>query len=198
MTMTRKITEPQRQLLERAAGEPITDAAAVDAGVSHALIHKNLIIWLPAQGEGSRLIVTQQGLAALAAVNARRAATAVEDAGACPPRADVAHARRLAKIGEPIGDAMADAGPTSVALSASLPGGKLGVLAALLQRAEGACVGEMMAATGWQAHSVRGAMSGGLKKKLGLVIESEKAAAGRVYRIVGGEAASLDPSGRGP
>jgi hypothetical protein len=41
-----------------------------------------------------------------------------------------------------------------------------------------------MAATGWQAHSVRGAMSGALKKKLGLIIESEKAAAGRVYRIV--------------
>jgi len=45
-----------------------------------------------------------------------------------------------------------------------------------------------MAATGWQAHSVRSAMSGALKKKLGLVIESEKAAGGRVYRIIDGSA----------
>ena len=37
--------------------------------------------------------------------------------------------------------------------------------------------------TGWQAHSVRGALSGALKKKLGLIIISAKTEAGRVYRI---------------
>jgi hypothetical protein len=37
----------------------------------------------------------------------------------------------------------------------------------------------MMGATGWQAHSVRGAISGALKKTLGYEIVSE-----RVYRIV--------------
>ncbi len=57
------------------------------------------------------------------------------------------------------------------------------MLVALLQRPEGASVGEMMAATGWQAHSVRGAMSGALKKGLGLTIESAPNEAGRVYRI---------------
>jgi hypothetical protein len=65
-----------------------------------------------------------------------------------------------------------------------LPKGKLGVLVALLRRPEGACVEDMMVATGWQAHSVRRAMSGAMKKKLGLAVESEKAAAGRVYRII--------------
>ena len=40
-----------------------------------------------------------------------------------------------------------------------------------------------MAATGWQPHSVRGAMSGALKKKLGLSILSHKTDAGRTYRI---------------
>jgi len=54
----------------------------------------------------------------------------------------------------------------------------------LLLRPEGASVEDMMAATGWQTHSVRGALSGGLKKKLGLIIESEKTATGRVYRII--------------
>ena len=62
------------------------------------------------------------------------------------------------------------------------------MLVVLLNRPEGACVEDMMVATGWQAHSVRGAMSGALKKSLGFIIESEKAAAGRVYRIIDGAA----------
>ncbi len=63
------------------------------------------------------------------------------------------------------------------------PSGKLGQLVGLLQRAGGATLDDMVAATGWQAHSVRGAMSGSLKKKLGLAITSVKTDAGRVYRI---------------
>jgi hypothetical protein len=42
----------------------------------------------------------------------------------------------------------------------------------------------IVAATGWQAHSARGAMSGALGKKLGLVVTSAKEdGRGRVYRI---------------
>lgn len=48
----------------------------------------------------------------------------------------------------------------------------------LLRRQEGASIEEMMAATSWQSHSVRGFMSGTLKKKLGLELISEKDAAG--------------------
>ena len=65
----------------------------------------------------------------------------------------------------------------------SRPGGKLGTLVGLLGRPDGARIDEMTAATGWQAHSVRGAISGSLKKKLGLIITSEKSEQGRVYRI---------------
>ena len=54
----------------------------------------------------------------------------------------------------------------------------------LLRRPEGATIEEITAATEWQSHTVRGAMSGALKKKLGLAITSEKMdARGRVYRI---------------
>jgi hypothetical protein len=42
----------------------------------------------------------------------------------------------------------------------------------------------MTTATGWQAHSVRGVMSGVIKKKLGLDIVSEKLNGGRIYRII--------------
>jgi hypothetical protein len=54
---------------------------------------------------------------------------------------------------------------------------------ALLQRTKGATLDELVAATGWQSHTVRGAMSGALKKRLGLTIVSEKVETrGRVYR----------------
>ena len=54
----------------------------------------------------------------------------------------------------------------------------------LLRRPEGATIEEIANATEWQSHTVRGAMSGALKKKLGLAITSEMVdARGRVYRI---------------
>ncbi len=54
----------------------------------------------------------------------------------------------------------------------------------LLRGPEGASIEEIVAATAWQSHTVRGAMSGALKKKLGLSITSEKVEErGRVYRI---------------
>jgi hypothetical protein len=57
-------------------------------------------------------------------------------------------------------------------------------LIALLQRPSGATIADLVAATGWQVHSVRGVMSGALKKRLGLTITSEKGDGDRVYRIV--------------
>ena len=67
---------------------------------------------------------------------------------------------------------------------AKRPSGKLGALAALLETDTGTTIEAMMEATGWQAHSIRGAISGSLKKKLGLEILSEKTKTGRIYRIV--------------
>ena len=65
------------------------------------------------------------------------------------------------------------------------PGTKQALLIDLLKRKKGATIDEAMAATGWQAHSVRGAISGALKKKLGLTVTSEPTdERGRVYRIV--------------
>jgi hypothetical protein len=71
------------------------------------------------------------------------------------------------------------------------PESKLGVLIGLLGRTEGATITELAQATGWQSHSVRGAMSGALKKKLSLSITSETVPErGRVYRIATQEAVS--------
>ncbi|MDP2431802.1 MAG: DUF3489 domain-containing protein [Pseudomonadota bacterium] len=55
---------------------------------------------------------------------------------------------------------------------------------AMLKRPEGATIPQVMAATGWQAHTVRGTFAGAFKKKLGLNLISEKVQGGdRVYRV---------------
>jgi hypothetical protein len=60
---------------------------------------------------------------------------------------------------------------------------KQATLIKLLARPGGATIDEMAKATGWQRHSIRGMMSGVLKKRLGLSIASEKEERGRIYRI---------------
>jgi hypothetical protein len=75
-------------------------------------------------------------------------------------------------------------------------GTKQALMIELLRRPEGATVEQIAAATGWQHHTIRGAISGALKKKLGLTVEAtrtrevgpNKAGAkgsSTVYRITG-------------
>jgi hypothetical protein len=69
------------------------------------------------------------------------------------------------------------------------PGSKTAAVLALLQRAKGATLTEIMQATSWQAHSVRGFISGTLGKKMRLTVTSTKRADGaRVYSVAKGEA----------
>jgi len=57
-------------------------------------------------------------------------------------------------------------------------------LLTLLSQAEGASIEEMMQATDWQQHSVRGFLAGTVKKKLGFWLATSKAAGDvRRYRI---------------
>jgi len=76
--------------------------------------------------------------------------------------------------------------PKAAATKASTPraASKQAKLIEMLKRPEGATIDEIVKALDWQAHTVRGAMSGALKKKLGLKVESEKVdGRGRVYRV---------------
>jgi len=64
------------------------------------------------------------------------------------------------------------------------PGTKLAALVVALRRPEGSTNLQLILATGWQPHSERGAISGLLRKRLGLNVTLTRNAAGeRVYRI---------------
>ncbi len=64
------------------------------------------------------------------------------------------------------------------------PGTKLAAMVVALRRPQGATSLQLMLATGWQPHTVRGAISGMLRKKLGLkVVLAHNDTGERVYRI---------------
>jgi hypothetical protein len=76
--------------------------------------------------------------------------------------------------------AKSDAAPTLPVRA----GTKQSALIEMLRRDTGATIEEMVTATGWQAHTVRGAIAGAMKKRLSLKVESGKVEGrGRVYRI---------------
>lgn len=95
-----------------------------------------------------------------------------------------------------VGEPKADAEAASAQLTNEADGGKReqrrtrtdtkqAKLIAMLTRPEGATIAEIATAFAWQAHTVRGAIAGALKKKLGLNVSSEKEdGRGRVYRII--------------
>jgi hypothetical protein len=152
-----KLSPTQRELLSLVAGAlgGLIEAPHGGKAAIAALVKRGLLTSPP--DAPSQIVITQAGRAAIAEV------------------------AEGAPKGVP-GDAL-DVAAAAAAAATALPKGKLGVVISLLQRPEGAALTELMTATGWQAHSIRGAMSGALKKKLGLTVLSEKTEVGRTYRI---------------
>jgi hypothetical protein len=141
-------------------------------------------IWRNDQDETAiRLFITKAGLAAINCEpedavepdTATEGATDAQDAGAAAEDATPA-------AGASAANTVADAAePKALKVRA---GTKQAQLIEMLRRPDGATIAEIVAATGWQPHTVRGAIAGALKKKLGLDVTSEKVAGrGRVYRL---------------
>jgi hypothetical protein len=67
---------------------------------------------------------------------------------------------------------------------------KQAAVLALLGRPSGTTITAIMAATGWQAHSLRGFLAGVVRKRLALTVQSEKTDGERIYRVIGDGAES--------
>ena len=110
-------------------------------------------------GHGTTLIATEAGLEAIGIEPI--AASAVASARKGTPHANAAPAPTT-EVTE---------APKAVTIRA---GTKQAQIIALLRRPEGASIAEIVEATGWLAHSARGLISGGLKKRLGLPVTAAK------------------------
>ena len=62
----------------------------------------------------------------------------------------------------------------------------------MLMKPEGTTIDDIMKATDWQQHSVRGFFAGVIRKKLKLTLTSEAAEAGRIYKVTGNAASPVD------
>ena len=121
-------------------------------------------------GRGVLLLVTAAGLAAIG----------IEPG---PDPADGPVEPALKKRGRP--RKAAPAGVDATPAPKTRDGTKQAQVIAMLRRGEGATIAQIVEATEWQAHTVRGFFAGALKRKLGLSVTSKKAEGGeRVYRIV--------------
>ena len=198
---------------------PLPDSLKLKGGaltkVMDSLRNKGLIRVIETDGRPQRLVLTSEGMAAIgverqdededeapegvtvAATGARPAEAGVQavEPPAHPTEADSAAtpAKRKAKV-------KAKSAKPGKAVAAEKPTPRTGTKQArmieMLKRPEGATVEQIAQATGWQHHTIRGAISGALKKKLGLTIEATRTRAvgpnkpgakgsSTVYRIIG-------------
>jgi len=99
-------------------------------------------------------------------------------------RATTANAKRPEAISNDPKSGNAEDASASANAPTRTAGGtsKLDLLLTLLARPDGATLAELSEATGWQTHSVRGAMAGTLKRK-GHAVISEKIDGIRRYRV---------------
>jgi Protein of unknown function (DUF3489) len=130
------------------------------------------------------LIPEEDGtIAAKAATGKRKPVT---KATVASRRADVAPAQtKLARKATPAKKAPKGRTKREVAKPKAARGGsKAAKVLDLLKRPDGATSRELMKATGWLPHSVRGFLSGTVRKKLGLTVTSTKGDDGeRTYSV---------------
>jgi hypothetical protein len=202
-----KLTDTQLVILSAAAQRgdgaalPLPKSIKLQGGaVNHvlkSLLNKGLLSEQPAEREAAAWRESKDGVRLMLVITAAgRAAIGAEDDAQIkpqpiPPKAATTkqsrdHGHRAAgskRSARSKAKAKAKRKP-AVSPSSARSGSKQALLVDLLRRKQGATLTEVVKATGWQPHSVRGAICGTLKKKLGLaIISGTVEGRGRVYRI---------------
>jgi Protein of unknown function (DUF3489) len=169
-----------------------------------SLRNRGLIRVVGADGGPERVVITSEGMAAIgveqecdevpAATTEPHAAPTSADSAAAPAKRKASRkkaAEATPAAGEPEAAPGRQTGkPTPRA------GTKQALMIEMLKRPEGATVEQIAGATGWQHHTIHGAISGALKKKLGLTVEATRTrevgpnqtgakGSSTVYRITG-------------
>lgn len=175
------ISERQARLLAQAIASPLgaiplgERGSIAGAGNSFAALVRHGLMVVAEDAHGVRqLVITPAGRAAMCKEptpdrlrrKAKRASRTHDSiAGLEPPEPFEEESEIAAQVG---------------------PRGRIGVMLRLISRPEGASVAEIMAATGWLAHSIRAAVASSLRVRLGYEVEHLKGPDGGGYRTITG------------
>ncbi len=183
MTNEIKLTDTQRQVLENAANQPDGRVTWFPDGVKGGarqkviagLFNKALIT----SNGGQDWFVAAEGYDALGRARPTPTSTHPDpEVEAAVSAAEANWAQEKHEAAKQLIKAGVEGKPRTRDNS------KQATVIQMLQRPEGATIQQIMDATGWQAHTVRGTFAGAFKKKLGLNLASEKVEGNdRVYRI---------------
>jgi predicted ArsR family transcriptional regulator len=224
-----KLSDTQAVILSAASQRddgavlPLPETLRIKGGavdkVLGSLKAKGLIRVIGGDGGPERVVITSEGMAAIGVEadddeaptaadtgatsagtdGAAEAPASATEADVAPTPAKSGRAKGKAKAAPPASGSEADAQPT--AKPTPRAGTKQAEMIEMLTRPEGATVEQIAQATGWQRHTIRGAISGALKKKLGLTVEATRTrevgpnqsgakGSSTVYRITGSSPAA--------
>jgi len=178
---------------------PFPDECKAKGGAEQKVLaglnKRGLIRIIETDGGPQRVVITSEGMAAIGIEEDDEAPVGAPEADTDATPAEAAGAGEQAQATTPATEADRPATPakgrakakaTKAAPPTSEPkaapaekptpraGTKQALMIDLLKRPEGATVEQIAAATGWQHHTIRGAISGALKKKLGLTVEATR------------------------
>ena len=171
MTAQTKLTDTQTAILKAAAGRPDSNIKPLPTnlrgGARAKVIEGLLARGLVADADGQHLL-TDAGYTAIGARSSVPKGIQKMDAPDALTKREPINA--LQKL---------ETTPPTIR-----PGTKLAAIIDAMRHPGGATIAQMMAGTGWQAHTVRGTISGMVRKRLGYEVVTEKEADGlRTYRI---------------
>ena len=199
---TPKLTDTQLVVLTQAAQHPrlaLTIPPRLKGGavskVIGPLVAKGFVEEVEHAPDLPAYRTREDGGTALVITNAGLTAIGVEPEQAEEEHEELKPARRLKAGARPGKAADRAVGPKKAREAAQEPakgsqpgvrreGTKQAQVIAMLERPGGATIAQIVEATGWLPHTVRGAIAGALKKRLGLEVTSDtEEGRGRVYRI---------------